>query len=298
MLPRERLPFSPITDRPPLALPDGARLVLWPVLALEEWDIARPMARAVIPPPQGPPIVPDVANWSWHEYGMRVGFWRLHRMFTRLGISPTVTINAKICESYPQVVTACLNSGWELTAHGYEHIPMPRLENQPEAIARAIDVITKFAGYRPRGWWGPGLAHTLDTLDYLAAAGIEYIGDWVLDDEPVTLRTTSTPVVALPYNFEIHDLVLMFQGQPSDGVFRRSMDYFECLYEESAERPKIMAVACHAYLSGSPHRIRHVERTLDTIRSREGVVVWNGSTILDWYRAQPGSRTENSTERT
>jgi hypothetical protein len=69
MSPRERLPFSPITDRPPLALPDGKRLVLWPVLALEEWDIARPMARAVIPPPQGPPIVPDVANWSWHEYG-------------------------------------------------------------------------------------------------------------------------------------------------------------------------------------------------------------------------------------
>jgi allantoinase len=51
MLPRERLPFSPITDRPPLLLPDGARLVLWPVLALEEWDIARPMARMVIPPP-------------------------------------------------------------------------------------------------------------------------------------------------------------------------------------------------------------------------------------------------------
>ena len=138
MLPRERLPFSPITDRPPLALPGGARLVLWPVLALEEWDIARPMARTVIPPPQGPPLIPDVANWSWHEYGMRVGFWRLHRMFTRLGISPTVTINAKVCESYPQVVTACLDSGWELTAHGYEHIPMHRLDNQPE-VDRARD---------------------------------------------------------------------------------------------------------------------------------------------------------------
>jgi peptidoglycan/xylan/chitin deacetylase (PgdA/CDA1 family) len=220
---------------------------------------------------------------------MRVGFWRLHRMFTRLGISPTITINAKVCESYPQVVTACLESGWELTAHGYEHIPMHRLDNQSESIARAIDVIEKFAGYRPRGWWGPGLAHTLDTLDYLAAAGIEYIGDWVLDDEPVTLRTATTPVVALPYNFEIHDLVLLFQGQPSDGVFRRSMDYFECLYEESAERPKIMAVACHAYLSGSPHRIHHVERTLETIKAREGVVVWNGSRILDWYREQTKS---------
>ena len=56
----------------------------------------------VIPPPQGPPMMPDVANWSWHEYGMRVGFWRLHRMFQRLGISPTVTINAQVCQSIPR----------------------------------------------------------------------------------------------------------------------------------------------------------------------------------------------------
>ena len=94
MLPKDRLPFSPITQRPPLTLPNGARFVLWPVLALEEWDIARPMARTVIGPPQGPPLLPDVANWTWHQYGMRVGFWRLQRMFDRLKVSPTVTINA------------------------------------------------------------------------------------------------------------------------------------------------------------------------------------------------------------
>ena len=131
MLPRDRLPFSPITQRPPLTLPDGARFILWPVLALEEWDIARPMARTVIGPPQGAPLLPDVANWTWHEYGMRVGFWRLQRMFDRVNVSPTVTLNAKVCESYPQVVTACLERGWELTAHGYEHVPMHRIENQP-----------------------------------------------------------------------------------------------------------------------------------------------------------------------
>ena len=289
MLPKDRLPFSPITQRPPLTLPDGARFILWPVLALEEWDTARPMARTVIGPPQGPPLLPDVANWTWHEYGMRVGFWRLQRMFDRLKVSPTVTINARVCESYPQVVTACLDRGWELTAHGYEHVPMHRVENQPEVIERAISVITRFAGYRPRGWWGPGLAHTYDTIDYLAEAGIEYIGDWVLDDEPVTLRTTSKPIVALPYNFEIHDIVLMFQGQPSDAVYTRAMDHFDCLYEESAERPKVMAIACHAYLSGSPHRIRHLERAIQAIMQRPGVVVWSGSQILDWYLGQTGS---------
>ena len=66
MMPGDRLPFSAITDRKPLILPDGAKLVLWPILALEVWDIARAMARMVIPPPQGIPMIPDHPNWSWH----------------------------------------------------------------------------------------------------------------------------------------------------------------------------------------------------------------------------------------
>lgn len=287
MIPRERLDYSPIVSRQPLKLPNGGRMVIWPVLALEEWDIARPMARTVIPPPQGQVIVPDVPNWSWHEYGMRVGFWRLKKVYEALGISPTVTLNAKVCESYPQVVEACLKNGWELNAHSYEQIPMQRLDDERAVIHRAVEVIEKFSGTRPRGWFGPGLTQTYDTIDHLAEAGIEYIGDWVLDDEPVTLRTTSRPVVALPYNFEIHDIVMMaLQHHPSEMMYQRALDHFECLYEEGAERPKVMAIACHTYLSGVPHRIRHLERTLEAIIGRKGVVAWNGLRILDWYRAQ------------
>ncbi len=287
MLPKERLDYSAIVDRPPLRLPDGVRMVIWPLIALEDWDISRPMARTVISPPQGQPLVPDVPNWSWHEYGMRVGFWRLERMLKRLGIPPTVTINAKTCETYPRVIEACVKNGWELNAHSYEQTPMHKLEDERAVIERSIEIIQKFSGTRPRGWFGPGLTQTLDTLDHLAAAGIEYIGDWVLDDEPVTLKTTSRPVVALPYNFEIHDIVMMaLQHHPSEVMYSRAMDQFECLYEESAERPKFMAIACHLYLSGMPHRIRYVERAYQEILSRRGVVAWDGAHILDWYLEQ------------
>ena len=284
MIPRERIDYVPIEGRPPLRLPDGARLVIWPVLALEDWDISRPMARTVISPPQGQPLLPDVPNWSWHEYGMRVGFWRLKRLYDELGISPTVTLNARVCETYPAVVKACLERGWELNAHSYTQVPMHKLDDERAVIAKSIDVIERFSGRKPRGWFGPGLTETHDTLDHLAEAGIEYIGDWVLDDEPVTLRTTSRPIVALPYNFEIHDIVLMaLQHHPSDMMYMRGLDQFECLYEESAERPKIMAVACHPYLSGMPHRIAHVRRLFEAVMGHEGVVVWDGARILDWY---------------
>src|SRR6187397_2650876 len=262
MHPRERLPYSPIEGRAPLRLPKGVRLVVWPVLALEEWDMGRPMARMVISPPQGQPMLPDHPNWSWHEYGMRVGFWRLRKMMQKLNINPTVTLNA----------------------HSYDQVPMHKLDDERAVIDKSMDIIEKFSGKRPRGWFGPGLTQTFDTLDYLSEAGVEYIGDWVLDDEPVTLKTTHRPVVALPYNFEIHDIVMMaLQHHPSDEWHGRAMDHFDVLYAESAERPKLMAVACHPYLSGVPHRIAHVERTFAEILSHDGVVAWDGSKILDWY---------------
>lgn len=287
MHPRDRMSYSAIEGRAPLKFPDGVRMVIWPVLALEEWDMSRPMARMVISPPQGQPMLPDHPNWSWHEYGMRVGFWRMKKMLERVGATPTVTLNAKVCETYPQVVQACVDAGWELNAHGYEQVPMHKLEDQRASIMKSMDTIEKFWGKRPRGWFGPGLTQTFDTLDYLSEAGVEYIGDWVLDDEPVTLKTAHKPVVALPYNFEIHDIVLMaLQNHTSDMMYVRAMDQFNCLYEEAAERPKIMAIACHPYLSGVPHRIAHVERTFRELLGKPGVVSWNGAQILDWYLAQ------------
>jgi allantoinase len=106
----------------------------------------------------------------------------------------------------------------------------------------------------------------------------------VLDDEPVTLKTTHKPVIALPYNFELHDIVMMaLQHHPSEMMYRRVIDAFNCLYAESAERAKIMAIACHPYLSGQPHRIGYVEGAYAEILERPGVACWDGEKILDWY---------------
>ena len=285
MRPGDRLPYSAIIDRKPLKLPGGARLVLWPVLALEVWDIVRPMARMVIPPPQGVPMLPDHPNWSWHEYGMRVGVWRIKRMLDELGIRPTVTLNARTCLEYPRVAEACLEAGWEFNAHSFEQVPMHKLDDERAVIDQCMSVIKDFAGKKPRGWFGPGLTQTYQTLDFLAEAGIEYIGDWVLDDQPVHLKTTvGKSVVALPYNYELHDIVMMAIQYHESQVFRdRALDYFETVYAESHESTKVMSIAMHPYLSGSPHRIKYVRETFEHILSKPGVVCWDGEHILYWF---------------
>ena len=161
--------FSPIEGRPPLKFPDGVRLVIWPVLALEDWDISRPMARMVISPPQGQPMLPDHPNWSWHEYGMRVGFWRLRKRCSSASASRRPSRSTpRSARPIRQVVRACMDSGLGTQRAQLRSDADAQARRPARGHHKSMDVIEKFSGQRPRGWFGPGLTQTFDTLDYLS----------------------------------------------------------------------------------------------------------------------------------
>ena len=161
MIPSERAEYSAIVDRPPLKLPGAGRIIVWTIVNYEVWDISRPMARQVLPAPMGQPLLPDVPNWSWHEYGMRVGAWRFFDLYKRLGIRPTLALNARVCVDYPRVATEARDAGWEFMGHAYEQMPIHKVEDQKAMIARSMETIERFTGKRPIGWLGPGLTQTL-----------------------------------------------------------------------------------------------------------------------------------------
>ena len=272
--------------------------MFWTIVNYEVWDISRPMARQVIPAPTGQVLLPDVPNWSWHEYGMRVGCWRFYELFKRLGIKPTLAANARICEDYPRVAEEAKKDGWEFMGHAYDQLPIHKNEDQAAMINRSMEVIEKFTGTRPVGWLGPGLTQTLDTPELLAKAGVQYIGDWVYDDEPTVIKTTEGPLVTLPYTVELNDIPMMIvQHHESDYLLKRAIDQFDRLYAEGKDRAKIMSLAIHPYISGQPHRIKYLEAIYDHVRRFDGVLHWNGAQILDWYKsvANVDSRTCRTT---
>ena len=100
--PRDRFDYSSPFTRPKLKLPGKGRIIVWSVVNIEEWEITRPMARQLSIAPQGQSIIPDMPNWTWYEYGMRVGFWRLMRALKKAKVTPTMSLNAKVCETYPE----------------------------------------------------------------------------------------------------------------------------------------------------------------------------------------------------
>ena len=281
-----RADFSPIFDRKPLKLPGGARVAVWPVINVEEWDINDAMARTVLPTPQGVSVIPDIPNFGWFDYGLRVGFWRMKQVLDNYGIKATVSLNASVCLSYPQIVEESMKSGWEMLAHSYIQRVINKEPDERYAIRRTIDTIAEFTGTAPRGWMGPGLAETFDTPDILAEEGIEYIADWCNDDQPYPMKVKSGSLIALPYTVELNDIpIYLIQHHRSPEIFRRARDQFDTLYREGSESVRVMAVSTHPYITGVPHRIKYYDRIFDYIRQFEGVVFMTGSEILDWYNS-------------
>lgn len=283
----DRIPYQAIVDRPKLTFPDGKKMAVWVIVNVEEWRIENAMPRTVLSPPMGQPLLPDVPNWSWHEYGMRCGFWRQFEALTRRNIPATLAINASVCGSYPRVAIAARDAGWEFMGHGYFQGPMHQLKDQSSSIADAVQTITDFWGAPPRSWESPGLTQTAETLDLLVENGIEFVCDWVIDDLPQIINTTKGSITSIPYTVETNDIaVYALQQHRSDELLNRGIDQFDRLYQEAADNARIMAISVHPYITGVPHRIRYLEALLDYVAGHEDVVWMTASQIGDWYSAQ------------
>ncbi|MGI9422802.1 MAG: polysaccharide deacetylase family protein, partial [Hyphomicrobiaceae bacterium] len=190
MKPPERIDYVPIVDRKKLSLPGGKRIIVWPVVNVEEWDVTRAMPRTTLGPPGGTTFLPDIPNWTWHEYGMRVGIWRMMETLSDAGVTPTVCLNAKVLETRPRLGHAMHEAGWEFMAHCYEQMHISKVADQRAMMRQTVDIIKAFTGELPAGWLGPGLGQTFATCDYIAEAGFRWFADYVMDDLPFWVRTT------------------------------------------------------------------------------------------------------------
>ena len=165
-----------------------------------------------------------------------------------------------------------------------------RENSSSAAIRQAIQLLRDFTGKRPKGWLGPGLSETWETLDLLAEEGIEYVSDWVNDDQPYEIRTTAGPLVSVPYTLELNDIpVMVIQHHESAAWVQRCRDQFDRLYAEGARGSRVMAIAVHPYIHGVPHRIKYFEAVYDYIRRHRGVWMTTGEEIYDWYRGSPAA---------
>ncbi len=283
--------------RPRFRWPNGAGVAFYVALNVEHYSFGEGLVEDLVP---GMPK-PDVLNTSWREYGTRVGAWRLLELFADLDLPSTILLNSEVCDFFPELVTAMVQGGHEITAHGRTNSESQAgfSEHKERAL---IDQVTKkitgATGTVPPGWLSPWLAETELTPDLLAEAGYRYILDWCADDQPIWLTTRNGRLLSLPYSQEINDSAAIMGRFVSAGEFAQmTIDQIDELIQQSAETPLVFGLALHANIIGQPFRLRHLRRVLSYIRSL-GNKVWmtRGCDIADFVLADPENRITGGTD--
>lgn len=277
-----RYPYWPITKAPPFRWPKGEGLAVYIALNLEAYGFGEGMLDELVPVSPAP----DVLNYSWLDYGNRVGAWRILELCQSLELPLTVLVNSRIYEACPELIAAFREAGCEIAAHGRTNAE--RQGQLPEAderklIAEATAEIARQEGKPPRGWLGPWISESDVTPDLLKEAGYRYVLDWCHDDRPVALATRAGPLLSVPYPQEANDAnAIVVRRMTAEHFADLVVDQFDEMLEQARDTALVCPVSLHPHVSGQPHRLRHLRRAFAHIsRHRERIWATRAGDIAD-----------------
>lgn len=273
-----RFDYSAIGERLRFTWPGGAKLAFYIGFNIEHFAFGEGLGATLAP---STPV--DVLNYTWREYGNRVGVWRCLDLFDDLSLPVGALVNTALYDHCPQVVQAFAERGDELIGHG--HTNAERQGDWPEADERALllhcrERMREAQGRAPQGWLSPWISESPLTPDLLHETGYRYTLNWCHDDQPVPMRTRSGGTLwSVPYPQELNDIPMIVARQMDGKDFAQMIvDQFDEMLEQTQrgdDAPAlVMGLALHPYLVGQPYRLRHLRRALQHIVGRTDSEVW------------------------
>src|SRR5580700_5031795 len=267
---------------PQAAWPNGARLALQIVMNYEEGseysipdgDGTSEMYLTEVPGATVGPGKRDLIVESVYEYGSRAGFWRLMRMFAERKIDVTVFGAALALERNPEAARAIVAAGHEVCSHGWRWIGFQDMDIEEERrqMKMAVASIEKTIGTRPLGWYCRYAPSENTRRLVVEEGGFLYDSDAYNDELPYWVRAGDKPQLVIPYSLATND-VKFGRGVfgPGEDFFAYLRDSFDLLYEEGAERPRMMSIGLHMRLAGHPGRASALIRFIEYIQAKDRV---------------------------
>jgi allantoinase len=274
--------------------PNGARLALNFVMNYEEGseasffdgdgttDTNMTEAHGVNQPVGGR----DLAAESMFEYGSRVGFWRLLRLFQERGLLLTIFACALAIERNPSVAKVIRDSGFDICGHGWRWLRPHGLTAEQERadIEKAIVSLRESVGQRPAGWYcryGPSV-NTRRLL--VEEGGFLYDSDSYADELPYWQSVNGKPHLIIPYSLAHNDGKFVAQTGTARQWFEFVRDGFDVLYQESTRHPRMMSIGMHARFMGNPSRAAGLARFLDYVSKHSDVWITRRLDIAQHWR--------------
>ena len=250
-----------------------------PLINIEHFAFGEGMGAGIGP---GSPQ-PDVLNYSWREYGNRVGAWRCLDLFDSLCLPAAALINTALYDHCPELVAACVARGDELVGHGHSNAERQGVLNEAderELLLQCRDRMQQESGQSAAGWLSPWISESLQTSDLLAETGYGYTLNWCHDDQPMPMRTRGGQALwAVPYPQELNDIPMIVARQMDGKDFAQMIiDQLDEMLDQTqapGSAPLVMGIALHPYIVGQPYRLRHLRRALQHVAAaRDRGQVW------------------------
>jgi allantoinase len=271
-----RFPYSGIRGRPHYRWPNGAGLAVYIGFNVEHFAFGEGLGARLGPAcPE-----PDVLNYSWREYGNRVGAWRCLDLFDTLAMPTGALINTALYDHCPELVAALVARGDELIGHGHTNAHQQGVLSEADELALLMHCRQRIHAGSHRdaaGWLSPWISESRVTPDLLAESGYRYTLNWCHDDQPVRMATRNgAGLWSIPYPQELNDIPMLVARQMDAKDFAQLIiDNFDEMLEQSRTEPLVMGIALHPYLVGQPYRLRHLRRALEHIaRVRDRGDIW------------------------
>ena len=280
----ERVDYLPMIDRPVIKWPNDARVAFWVVPNIEHYEYLPPLDGARNPWPRTP--LPDAQQYSAHEYGNRVGFWRLLEILDEYGIRCSTSLNVGVLERFPDIADAMRERDWAFINHGFYNTRFTTTfseEQEREFFQRCREIFRRRMGREVKGCSGPAASNTERSPDLVAEAGFVYQTDWKIDDQPLPIKVRSGRLVCIPYTSELNDVILTRYHHEGDYYAKICKRQFDQLYREGAESGRLMCIAFHPYIMGRPHRAKYLAEVLDYILSHDRVWQATSDEIAEHY---------------
>ena len=228
---------------------------------------------------------------SMFEYGSRVGFWRLMRLFAEHGMPVTVFGCALALERNPDAAAAIRAAGHDVCCHGWrwvEHYLLDEAEER-DHIKLAVASLRETIGERPLGWYCRYAPSENTRRLLVEEGGFLYDSDAYNDELPYWTVVDDKPHLVVPYSLTNNDVKFMrgYLGTAED-YFAFHKDAFDMLYHEGATTPKMMSVGIHMRITGHPGRAAGLARFLDYVAGFDDVWVCRRDDIAKhWITTHP-----------
>jgi allantoinase len=283
-----RYDYSGLPKRPDYSFPDGKRLAVHLALNVEHFSFGEGLGNDYgAPGPQ-----PNTRSFAWRDYGNRVGAWRLLELAEQYDLPYGLLVNTELYDYCPQMIAAFTQRGDEIVGHGRtngERQVDMTLDQERACIQEATRTIEKHEGKKPGGWLAPYISQTVDSLDLLKEAGLRYMMDWPLDDQPVWFRTKHGPILSIPYSHDLNDsFEAVTRRIPSQLYCENLIDQFDEMLEESEKRPLVMSIVLHSFILGQPHRLRQFRKVIEHIlKHRDKIWLTRSGEICSYIESLP-----------